>query len=92
MLSEGRASVKAPGWPAAGRVRVEVGNWITRQMMWLPNGESCGSEPDPDPLVLGFAPSGVGDGGSAMWYGGWSLIVRSIVPLVRGSTVGDPLS
>jgi hypothetical protein len=38
--------------------------------------------------------SGVGDGGSAPRRGivGWSLIVRSVVPLVRGSTAGDPLS
>jgi hypothetical protein len=71
-----------------------VGNQITRWMMRLPNGESHGSEPDPNPLGLGFAPSGVGDGGFALWYGiiGRSLIIRSAIPLVRGSTTGDPLS
>jgi hypothetical protein len=50
----------APGWPAAGRVRVEVGNQITRWMTRLPSGEILGGEPDPNPLGLGFAESGVG--------------------------------
>jgi hypothetical protein len=47
-------------------VRVEVGNRITRLMMWLPSSESHGGEPEPDPLGLGFASSGVGDGGSGL--------------------------
>jgi hypothetical protein len=51
----------------AGRVRVEVGNRITRRMMRLPSGESRGGELDPDLLGLGFASSGVGDGGSSLW-------------------------
>jgi hypothetical protein len=59
--------VEAPGWPVASRVWVEVGNWITWWMIQLPSGESHGSEPEPDPLGLGFAPSGVGDGGSILW-------------------------
>jgi hypothetical protein len=59
--------VKAPEWPAAGRVWVEVGNRITRRMMRLPCGESHGGEPEPDPLRLGFASSSVGDGGSGQW-------------------------
>jgi hypothetical protein len=59
--------VKAPGWPATNRVRVEVGNWITRRMMRLPSGESHGGESKPDPLGLGFASFGVGDGGSTLW-------------------------
>jgi hypothetical protein len=81
-------------WPAAGQVRVEVGNRITRQMTQGPSGEICGGEPDPNPLGLGFVVSNVGDGESALWYGvaGQSLIVRSVVCLVKGSTAGDPLS
>jgi hypothetical protein len=67
VLSEGRASVKAPGWSAVGWVRVVVGNQITRWMMRLPSGESCGGEPDPNPLELGFASSNVGDDGSGLW-------------------------
>ncbi len=59
--------MKAPGWPAAGRVQVEVGNRITRQMIRLPSGESRGVELEPNPLGLGFAPSGVDDVGSALW-------------------------
>jgi hypothetical protein len=51
--------VKVPGWPAASRVRVEVGNRITQQMIRLPSGESHGGEPEPDPLGLGFASSSV---------------------------------
>jgi hypothetical protein len=86
--------VMAPGWPAAGRVWVEVGNQITRWMTRLPSGEILGGEPDPNPLGLGFAESGVGEGGSALWYGvvSRSLIVRSVVPLVRGSIASDLLS
>jgi hypothetical protein len=55
-----------PGWPAVGWIRVEVGNQITRRMTWLLSGEICGGESEPDPLGLGFAVSGVGDGGSAL--------------------------
>jgi hypothetical protein len=82
--------VTAPGWLAASQVWVEVGNRMTR----FPSGEFLGSKPDPNPLGLGFADSGVGEFGSALWYGiaDRSLIVRSAVPLVRGSTAGDPLS
>jgi hypothetical protein len=62
--------------------------------MRLPNGETLGGELDPGPLRLWFASSEVSDGGSALWYGitDRSLIVRSAVPLVKGSTAGDPLS
>jgi hypothetical protein len=66
-MSERRASVKAPGWPAVGRLRVEVGNQITCQLMRLPSGESHDGEPEPDPLGLGFVSSGVGDDGSGLW-------------------------
>jgi hypothetical protein len=59
--------VKAPRWLAADWVWVEVGNRITRRMMWLPSGESLGVELDPNALGLGFASSGVGDGGSGPW-------------------------
>jgi hypothetical protein len=59
--------VKALGWPTASQVRVEVGNRITRWMIRLPSGESRGSEPEPDPLGLGFASSDVGDSGSTLW-------------------------
>jgi hypothetical protein len=85
--------VMAPRWPAAGRVGVEVDNRITRRKMRLPSGESLGGEPDPNPLGLGFVVSGVGEGGSALWNGvaGWSVIDRSVVPLVKGFTAGDPL-
>jgi hypothetical protein len=38
-------------------------------MTRLPSGESRGGEPEPNPLGLGFAESGVGEGGSALWYG-----------------------
>jgi hypothetical protein len=60
----------------------------------LPSREIHGGEPRPDPLGLGFASFGVGDGGSDRWKGvaGRSLIVRSAVPLVRGSAAGDTLS
>jgi hypothetical protein len=60
----------------------------------LPIGEICGGEPEPNPLRLGFVMSSVGDGGSALWYGvaDRSLIVRSAIPSVRGSTTSDPLS
>jgi hypothetical protein len=63
-------------------------------MVQLPSGEILGGEPDPNPLGLGFDVSGVDDGGSALWHGvaGRSLIVRSVVLLVRGSTIVDPLS
>jgi hypothetical protein len=63
-------------------------------MTLLPSGESNGGESEPNPLGLGFAKFGVGEGGSALWYGiaSWSLIVRSAVPLVKGSIAGDPLS
>jgi hypothetical protein len=93
MLSEGRASVKALGWLATGWVQVEVGNRITRRMMWLPSGESLGGEPDPNPLGLGFASSSVGDDGSSLWWGvaGQSVIKRFAVLLVRGSSAGDSL-
>jgi hypothetical protein len=85
--------VMAPGWSAAGRVGVEVGNQIIRWMIRLPSGESLGGELDSNPLGLGFVESGVREGGSALWNGvaDRSVIVRSVVPLVRGSTVGDPL-
>jgi hypothetical protein len=59
--------VKAPGWPAAGRVQVEVGNRITRQMIQFPSGESRGGESKPDPLGSGFASFGVSDGESGLW-------------------------
>jgi hypothetical protein len=63
-------------------------------MTRLPSGEIRGSEPEPNLLGLGFVVSSVGDGGSDLWYGlaGWSLIMKSAVPRVRGSTAGDPLS
>jgi hypothetical protein len=79
---------------AAGQVRVEVGNQITRRMTRLPSREIHGGDLEPNPLGLGLASSGVGDGGSGRWKGvaGRPLIVRSTVPLVRGSTVSDPLS
>jgi hypothetical protein len=67
VLSEVRVSVKAPGWPVASRVRVKVGNRISRRMMQLPSGESHGGELEPDPLGLGFASFGVDDGGSGLW-------------------------
>jgi hypothetical protein len=81
-------SVTAPGWPTVGQVRVKVGNRMTR----LPSGEILGGEPDPNPLWLGFTESGIGEGGSALWYGvaSRSLIVRLALPLVRGSTTSDP--
>jgi hypothetical protein len=84
--------VTVPGWLTAGRVGVDVGNRIIRQMMHLPSGESLGDEPDPNPLALGFVESGVGEGGSALWNGvvSRSVIERSAVPLVKGSTTGDP--
>jgi hypothetical protein len=59
--------VKALGWLVASRVRVKVGNRITQQMMRLPSGENRAGEMEPNPLGLGFASSGVGDGGSALW-------------------------
>jgi hypothetical protein len=61
-------------------------------MTRLPSGEICGGEPEPNPLGLGFVMSGVGDGGSDLWHGlaDWSLIMRSVIPRVRGSIVGDP--
>jgi hypothetical protein len=70
-----------------------VGNQITRQMMLLPSGESLGGELDPNPLGLGFVKSGVSEGGSALWNGvaGRSVIERSDMPLVKGSTTDDPL-
>jgi hypothetical protein len=76
--------------PAVGQVRVEVGNRITQWMTQLPSGEIRDGEPEHDPL--GFSSFGVGDGGSDRWKGvaGRSVIERSIVPLVRGSTAGDP--
>jgi hypothetical protein len=60
----------------------------------LPSRESRGGEPEPDPLGLGFVMSDVGDGGSALGWGvaGRSLIMRSVVPRVRGSNANDPLS
>jgi hypothetical protein len=63
-------------------------------MTWLPSGEIHGDELEPNPLGLGLASFGVCDGGSGRWKGvdGRSLIVRSAVPLVRGSTASDPLS
>jgi hypothetical protein len=63
-------------------------------MTRLPSGENCGGEPEPDPLGSGFAVFGVSDGGSALGLGvvGRSLIMRSVVPHVRGSTVSDPIS
>jgi hypothetical protein len=77
----------------AGQVGVEVGNRITQWMMRLPSGECLGGEPDPNPLGLGFVESNVREGGSALWNGvvGRSLIERSAVPLVKGSTASDPL-
>jgi hypothetical protein len=62
-------------------------------MTRLPSGEILDGELDPNPLGFGFAPSGVSDGGSALWYGiaDRSLIIRSVVLIVRGSTAGDPL-
>jgi hypothetical protein len=86
--------VIAPRWPAPDQVQVEVGNRITRRITRLPSDEILGGELDPNLLELGFVKFSVDEGGSALWYGivGRSLIVRSVVPLVRGSTVGDPLS
>jgi hypothetical protein len=62
-------------------------------MIRLPSGEIHDGEPEPDPLGLGFASFGVGDGGSGLWEGvaGWSMIERSTVPIVRVSTASDPL-
>jgi hypothetical protein len=82
----------ALGWSAAGRVRVEVGNRITRRMTQLPSGDIHSGELEPNPLGLGLASSGVGDARSGLWKGvvGPSLIVRLVVPLVRGSTTDDP--
>jgi hypothetical protein len=84
--------VMTPGRSVAGRVGVEVGKRIARRMIRLPSGESLGGEPNPNPLGLWFVESGVGEGGSTLWNGiaGRSMIERSIVPLVRGSTVDDP--
>jgi hypothetical protein len=59
--------VTAPGWLAAGWVRVKVGNRITQQMTRLPSGEILGGELGPNLLGLGFASSGVGDGGCGLW-------------------------
>jgi hypothetical protein len=56
-------------------------------MTRLPSGEICGGEPEPNLLELGFVVSGVGDA-----VVGRSLIMRSVVPRVRGSTASDPLS
>jgi hypothetical protein len=62
-----------------------VDNRITQWMTRLPSGEILDGEPNPNPLGFGFVEFGVGEGGSAMWYDvtGQSLIVRSVVPLVR---------
>jgi hypothetical protein len=86
--------VMAPRWSAVGRVRVEVGNRITRRMTWLPSGEIHSGDLESNLLGLGLASFDVGDGGSGRWkgVGTWSLIVRSDMPLVMGSTTGDPLS
>jgi hypothetical protein len=88
-----RTCIDDSAW-VAGRVQVEVGNRITRWMTRMPSGEICGGEPKPNSLGLGFAVSSVGDGGSSLWYGvaSRSPIMRSVIPLVRGSTAGDPLS
>jgi hypothetical protein len=61
-------------------------------MTRLPSGEIRGGEPEPDPLGLGFASSNVGGDGSGRWKGvaSQSVIERSTMPLVKGSTVGDP--
>jgi hypothetical protein len=59
--------VMAPRCPMAGWVQVQVGNQITRRMTQLLSAEIRGGEPDPKPLGLGFAMSGVSDGGSALW-------------------------
>jgi hypothetical protein len=90
----GRASVKTPGWPTNGRVRVEVGNWITQRMTRLPSREIRIGEPEPNLLGLGLASSCVGDGGFGLWNRvvGRSLIMRSAISLVKGSSAGDPLS
>jgi hypothetical protein len=58
----------------------------------MPSGEIHDGDPKPNLLGLGLASSSVGDGGSSRWKGvtGRSLIVRSVVPLVKGFTVGDP--
>jgi hypothetical protein len=82
-----------PRWPTTGRVGVEVGNRFTRRMMWLPSGESLGGELDPNLLGLGFVESGVGEGGSALWNGvaDRSVIERSVVALVKGFSIGNPL-
>jgi hypothetical protein len=52
--------------PVAGQAQVELGNWITRRMTWLPSCEILNDEPDPNLLALGFVESGVGEGGSAL--------------------------
>jgi hypothetical protein len=100
MIPRGGTGLTAPSstkdahrWPTAGRVCVEVGNWITQRMTWLPSGEILGNESDPNPLGLGFVESSVSEGGSALWNGvaGRSVIEISVVPLVRGSTASDPL-
>jgi hypothetical protein len=86
--------VMAPRWPMVGGVWVTGGNRMTRRMIRLLSGEILGGEPDPNLLGLGFAEFGVGEVGSTLWYdvAGQSLIIRSAIPLVRGSTTGDPLS
>jgi hypothetical protein len=52
--------------PVAGQAQVELGNWITRRMTWLPSCEILNDEPDPNLLALGFVEFGVGEGGSAL--------------------------
>jgi hypothetical protein len=59
--------VTTPEWPAASRVRVEVGNRITRRMTRLPSREIRGGELDPNTLGLEFDVSSVGDCGSTLW-------------------------
>jgi hypothetical protein len=75
--------VTMPGWPAADRVRAEVGNRITWWMTQLPSGVIRGGEPEPNLLGLGLVSSSVGNGGSGRWKGvvGRSLIVRLPCPL-----------
>jgi hypothetical protein len=63
-------------------------------MTRLSSGEIRGGEPEPNLLWLRFAMSSVNDGGSDLWSGvaGWSLIARSVVPCIRGSIAGCPVS
>jgi hypothetical protein len=63
-------------------------------MTQLSSGRILGGEQEPDPLGLGFTVSTVSHSGFALGWGvvNRSLIMRLVVPLVRGSIAGDPHS